>query len=100
MDQALPTTIIFASPGLKPDLRLRLFEKVELHVHSIILKLYSNYFRRFLDSPEKKLAPESALFKYEYSTVIDEDGTWALEPDSKVRYNSTTISLHYFEGMS
>lgn len=38
------TPIIFSSPGLTPDVRFKVF-KQEYHVHSIILKLYSNYFR-------------------------------------------------------
>ncbi|KAL2070504.1 hypothetical protein VTL71DRAFT_13530 [Oculimacula yallundae] len=71
--------IVYASPGLKPDVRIRILSDV-YHVHSIILKLHSNYFRRFLDSPEKTGTRASAEFEYEYVAVFDEDGTFALEP--------------------
>lgn len=74
---------VFFSPGLKPDTRFTVFEK-EYHVHSVILKLHSNYFRRFLDSPDKEAAPVDALFKYDYVSVVDKDGSWALDPVSKV----------------
>jgi len=82
----LPTTepIVFMSPGLKPDVRLMVF-KQEFHVHSIILKLHSNYFRKFLDSPDKSDTPASALFRYEYVSVVDEeDKSWALDVAAKV----------------
>ncbi|KAF5872471.1 uncharacterized protein Bfra_005831 [Botrytis fragariae] len=71
--------IIFISPDHKPDVRLMVF-KQEFHVRSHILKKGSNYFRKFLDSPDKqnKPASESDLFRYDYSTVVDEDGTWGL----------------------
>ncbi|KAE8442587.1 hypothetical protein EG329_003074 [Mollisiaceae sp. DMI_Dod_QoI] len=79
--------IIFTSPGLKPDVRLNVLG-TDFHVHSIILKLHSNFFRRFLDSPDKHPAPDSALFRYEYSSVIETDGAsavkWVLEPGRKV----------------
>jgi hypothetical protein len=71
--------VIFKSPGLKPDVRLRLFGIREFHVHASILKLHSNYFRKFLDSPEKTPAAPSALWKYDYVSVVDEDGEWGLE---------------------
>jgi hypothetical protein len=79
-----PAPFIFVSPGLKPDTRLKVF-KQEFHVHSLILKLHSNFFRKFLDSPDKPEGPASRYFQYEYVSVIDDDGMWALEPAAKVR---------------
>ncbi|TGO48389.1 hypothetical protein BOTNAR_0478g00070 [Botryotinia narcissicola] len=80
----LKTPIIFIFPGREPDVRLMVF-KQEFHVHSHILKERSIYFRKFLDSPDKqdKPVPDSALFRYDYSTVVDEDGTWGLEAVTK-----------------
>ncbi|KAF7872696.1 uncharacterized protein EAF02_008767 [Botrytis sinoallii] len=71
--------IIFTSPDHKTDVRLMVF-KQEFHVHSHILKKGSNYFRKFLDSPDKQNIPisDSDLFRYDYNTVVDEDGTWGL----------------------
>jgi hypothetical protein len=70
--------IKFTSPGLKADVRLRVLD-TDLHVHSVILKLYSIFFRKFLDSPDKEGSfPGSAEFKYEWVTKIDEDGSWHL----------------------
>jgi hypothetical protein len=71
--------VIFNSPGLKSDVRLTVF-KQEFHVHSAVLKLYSAFFRTFLDSPDKSPAPASALFRYDYVSVIDDDGGgWRLK---------------------
>jgi hypothetical protein len=55
-------------------------------VNSFILKLLSNFFRKFLDSRDKAGGPSSALWQYEYVSVIDEDGMWALEPTAKVSH--------------
>ncbi|CAG8955890.1 hypothetical protein HYFRA_00008740 [Hymenoscyphus fraxineus] len=83
--------------GLKPDVRLLVFDQ-EYHVHSTILKLHSNYFRRFLDSPDKTGEPASANFQYEYATVVDDDGTWALEPANKIKDPVFTFErLHLLE---
>jgi hypothetical protein len=71
--------IVFQSPGLKPDVRLTVCGQ-EFHVHSVILKPHSNFFRKFLDSPEKEAAPPSSPFKYDYASVTDADGFSGLEP--------------------
>jgi hypothetical protein len=76
--------IVFKSPGLKPDSWLNVFSQ-EFHAHSAVLKLYSAFFRTFLDSPDKTPAPASALFQYDYVSVVDDDGTWGLEPAKMVR---------------
>ncbi|KAF7945862.1 uncharacterized protein EAE97_004900 [Botrytis byssoidea] len=80
----LKTPIIYIFPGRQPDVRLMVF-KQEFHVHSHILKEGSIYFRKFLDSPDKQDAPgpDLALFRYDYSTVVDEDGAWGLEAVAK-----------------
>ncbi|TVY85651.1 hypothetical protein LAWI1_G008232, partial [Lachnellula willkommii] len=69
--------------------RLVVFDQ-EFHVHSVVLKLYSAFFRKFLDSPDKATAaaaaaaganhpsiasPQSIVsskFKYEWVTKLDE----------------------------
>ena len=88
--------IVFKSPGLKPDVRLTVFDQ-EFHVHSTLLKLYSAFFRTYLDSADKAPAPSSAVFRYEYVSVIDEDGTWGLEAASKVRtFSNPPLSFNSF----
>ncbi|CZR63411.1 uncharacterized protein PAC_13308 [Phialocephala subalpina] len=79
-----PPPITFVSPGLQLDARLLVFDQ-EYHVHSLILKLHSAYFRRYLHSAEKdgEAAYAAAQFKYDYVSVIDEDGVWGLEPADK-----------------
>jgi hypothetical protein len=74
--------IVFSTPGMKPDTCLQVFSKV-FHVHSILLKLHSAYFRTFLDSPDKSLDLNGA-FRYDYVSVVDLDGTWGLEVKAKV----------------
>lgn len=44
--------IVFRWPGLNSDTRLTVFSQ-EFHVHSVLLKLHSAFFRKFLDSPDK-----------------------------------------------
>lgn len=83
-EHGLSPATVFKSPGLEPDVRFNIFEH-DIHVHSIILKLHSSYFRTFLDGPDK-LPPNPSTatsFKYEYVAVIDEDGAWGLEAASK-----------------
>ncbi|KAL3425289.1 hypothetical protein PVAG01_02080 [Phlyctema vagabunda] len=65
------------SPGIKPDTRLQVFTKT-FHVHSIILKQHSRFFRTFMDSIDKSTAP-AGLWKYDYVAVCDDDGYWGLE---------------------
>ncbi|TVY80280.1 hypothetical protein LSUE1_G007023 [Lachnellula suecica] len=83
--------IIFQSPGLQPDVRLTVFH-TEFHVHSVLLKLHSAFFRKFLDSPDKAPAVDQVVnrsvaapasitptrFKYEWITEIEAEGTWHL----------------------
>ncbi len=100
------SAIIFHQPGLKPDVLLRVFD-VDYHVHSIILKPHSAFFRKFLEpsnTPAIKpatvgtefhelsgtITPASASatsvnllppsFRYVWITKIDHDdpGKWHL----------------------
>ncbi|KAM0143542.1 hypothetical protein ACHAO1_000643 [Botrytis cinerea] len=77
----LPSPIIFLARGVNADTRFTVFRQ-QFHLHSSGLKHHSNYFRKFLNSADKSPAPASALFKYDYCSVIDEDGSWALMPAS------------------
>lgn len=85
--------IIFSIPGQTPDVLITAFGQ-PYHVHSTILRLHSHYFRRFLDSPEKSHCEANGNFKYQYTSVVDEDGEWGLEPvgpdNDKVRVVSNT----------
>jgi hypothetical protein len=77
---------VFVSPGLQPDVRLKVFGTWEFHVHSVILKLYSAFFRKFLDpaNKEEETTP-GTHFKYEWVTEIDDDGTgWHLISESSL----------------
>ncbi|KAA8564724.1 hypothetical protein MFRU_013g02350 [Monilinia fructicola] len=73
--------IMFKNPGHVADVRITVFGQ-EYHVHSVILRLYSNYFRRFLDAPNRKAPAIYAPFAYEYAAIMDDDGEWGLEPVS------------------
>ena len=87
-ESSLSNITKFSAPGLEPDVRLRVFDKWEFHVHSVILKLYSAFFRKFLD-PSNKLEDSSlntsSQFKYEWVTEIDDDGEgWHLISESSI----------------
>ncbi|TGO50541.1 hypothetical protein BCON_0181g00080 [Botryotinia convoluta] len=91
--QGPPSPIIFLARSVKADTRFTVFRQ-EFHLHSSGLKHHSNYFRKFLDSADKQPAPAYALFKYDYRSVIDEDGSWALMPASdspEITYQQMTL---------
>ncbi|KAF7903039.1 hypothetical protein EAF00_002941 [Botryotinia globosa] len=71
-----PQVVTFSLPGQQPDTRITIFQLKELRVHSSILKLYSPYFRKFMDSPDKESASPSAMWKYEWTAKVEEDGSW------------------------
>lgn len=67
--------IAFHAPGLKPDVCLKVFDQ-DYHVHSVLLKLHSEFFRKFLDSPDKVALGNNSTggFTYTLITKVDEDG--------------------------
>jgi len=73
-----PIVYKLPDPSLKPDVRLDVFDQ-QFHAHSAILRIYSAFFRTFLDSPDKTSPLASASFRYDYVSVVDDDGTWGLE---------------------
>jgi hypothetical protein len=82
-----PAPIIFNAP----DMSIQVFHQT-FHVNSTILKIHSDFFRTFLDSPDKTAASTSAApkFKYEWVTEVDKDGTgWVLTAKEK-----SLVSLH------
>ncbi|CAG8980147.1 hypothetical protein HYALB_00013502 [Hymenoscyphus albidus] len=74
-----PAPIVFPILGLKPDVHLQVFHQA-FHVHSLALKMSSEFFRKYLDSPGKVAStpPINSEFAYKWVTQIDEDGTWSL----------------------
>lgn len=76
-DQEKRQVVKFFAAGLKPDVRLKLFRTSEYHVHSVLLKIHSGFFRAFLDSPEKEF-PASSKFAYGWVTELDDEGGWHL----------------------
>lgn len=77
--------IAFKLPDAKPDVRFRVFDTTEFHVHSVLLKIQSAFFRKFLDSPEKVAASGSTPFRYEWVSQIDDDGSWSLVASDAVK---------------
>jgi lipocalin len=70
--------ISFATAGIKPDTSITVFDQA-FHVYSLFLKIHSTFFRKFLDSPEKKgNTSTNPAFQYEWVTKVDDDGTWSL----------------------
>ncbi|KAF7859485.1 uncharacterized protein EAF02_010933 [Botrytis sinoallii] len=69
--------------GQLPDTRFRLFEKIEIHAHSPLLKMHSAFFRKFMDSPDKVPSRAGAAFVYEWVDEVDDDGSgWHVVADS------------------
>lgn len=90
--------IIFKLPGMKCDTRLLVFDQ-EFQVHSMILKLHSAFFRKFLDSAEKQNLPPPSTssfypsFKYNWVTAVDGDDGEGWHLVSSNEYVSTLCSL-------
>ncbi|ESZ95767.1 hypothetical protein SBOR_3874 [Sclerotinia borealis F-4128] len=63
--------IFYKLLGHQVDVNLRVFNS-EIHCHSLILKIGSAYFRKFLDSADKYATPYDPNFKYQYVTIQDD----------------------------
>ena len=50
-----------------------------------MLKLYSAFFRRFLEYPDPN-ASKNDQFGFNFESVVDDDGEWGLEKGRKVSY--------------
>lgn len=78
-----PKTIVLTARGLESDVRLHVLNYTIFHVYSVVLKMNSAFFFKFLDSAEKTTlqavtAPISGRFKHDWVTKVDDDGTWSL----------------------
>ncbi|TVY78172.1 hypothetical protein LSUE1_G004187 [Lachnellula suecica] len=77
-----PGPFTFTVPGLESDMRIEVFKQVFL-VNSIVLKAASEFFRKFLDSPDKAKA-SSGAYQYDWITLVDKDGkSWFLTAREK-----------------
>ncbi|TGO39693.1 hypothetical protein BHYA_0049g00290 [Botrytis hyacinthi] len=101
-----PQVVKFSISEQKPDTRITLFQFKELHVHSSILKLYSAYFRRFMDSPDKVPAPSGAKWKYDWIGEAEEDGSWFVvaktgreSKEQQQDVDLNTLSIEAFENI-
>ncbi|QSZ36367.1 hypothetical protein DSL72_006243 [Monilinia vaccinii-corymbosi] len=71
--------VVYTLSNHDADVKLKIFDELEFHVHSTVLKTHSAFFRRFLDSPDKVSKNQNlGKFKYVWVSVIDEDGSWSL----------------------
>ncbi|TVY89682.1 hypothetical protein LAWI1_G003079, partial [Lachnellula willkommii] len=78
----------YSLPDTPPDVHLRVFYQ-DFYVHSSILKKHSAFFRAFLDSSDKALSGTSpnTKYKYDWTSHVDKDGTWALICSTKLNAN-------------
>lgn len=94
--------VAFRASGMQADVRIRIFER-EFHVHSIVLRLYSAFFRTSLDSADKgESGSERGSWRYDYVSVMDPDGGWGLEVAKKVHNshsNANPPADHKFKGL-
>ncbi|RDL32968.1 uncharacterized protein BP5553_08407 [Venustampulla echinocandica] len=88
--------IVFTRHGMKPDTLLKVFG-LEFHVHSVVLKINSKFFHKFMDPDNGVVVvpPASSPFKYEWYTKIDDgDKDWCLSAQSELR----DVDLSGFKG--
>jgi len=93
----------FTGRGFVPDVQLNVFGTL-FHVHSIILKLQSHYFFKYLDAPGSPapVSPAPVLgttFKYNWTTkVVDGGKDWMLVSNNdKVWLLTSEKSEHSFQ---
>lgn len=86
---------------MKCDTRLLVFRQ-EFQVHSMVLKLHSAFFRKFIDSAEKKDQVAQDGFSYNWTTSVDEDqkgwhlistNDYKVSTQNKCRGNDPNLSL-------
>lgn len=68
---------------MRLDVRINVFDR-EFHVHSVVLRLYSNFFRKLLDYTDQNPAPGMDGFLYDYVSVMSPDRGWRLDLAKKV----------------
>ncbi|KAF7919809.1 hypothetical protein BELL_0052g00090 [Botrytis elliptica] len=76
-NERIAEPIILRQPGFVNDVRLNVFGQV-YYAHSVILKLKSKYFRSTFKWG-KNHATQSGKFRYDFTSVVDEDGFWLME---------------------
>ncbi|TVY39026.1 hypothetical protein LSUB1_G004583, partial [Lachnellula subtilissima] len=85
--------IVFTAPGLGPDMSIEVFKQI-FHVNSLVLKVHSEYFRTYLNSPDK--APASSIsgtFRYNWVTLVDEDANgWSLTAKENFMFSQIKTS--------
>ncbi|KAH6711270.1 hypothetical protein BKA61DRAFT_577729 [Leptodontidium sp. MPI-SDFR-AT-0119] len=112
--------VVFTTPGYQTDVRLTVFDQ-DFHVHSVLLKIHSAFFRKFLDSPDKvpqvtvanlsvsgdistpagasRISCSGAppVFKYHWITEIDGDNSagWYL---TAAKSNNSQANFSTFSG--
>jgi hypothetical protein len=82
--------IVFQSPGLKPDVSLKVFD-VEFHVNSTLLKLHSAFFRTFLDSADKVTSASTNI------TANADSGNGSTSDTTPPEVSATRESMVYGE---
>ncbi|KAG9233547.1 hypothetical protein BJ875DRAFT_442136 [Amylocarpus encephaloides] len=82
--------IVFTSPGKKADTRMMVFNQ-EFQVYSEGIKMNSMFFQKFFGHQNQ--ATSTSVFKdwkYEWFTMIEEDGGWCLTSDPKGHEENST----------
>ncbi|KAE8450707.1 hypothetical protein EG329_006052 [Mollisiaceae sp. DMI_Dod_QoI] len=77
--------IVFTLRKAKPDVRFFVFDQ-EYHVYSAVLKVGSEFFQKYLE-PSGGIAPTSTspLFRSDWYTDVEDDGSWHLSSDVSIR---------------
>lgn len=87
--------IVFESPGLKADLYLKVFNQ-EVHVTSIALKLYSGFFRTFLElSGGTKPYSNKPEFTSQWFTQLEDKDENTNKYTSWVLSSDHNVSIEY-----
>ncbi|CAG8980149.1 hypothetical protein HYALB_00013504 [Hymenoscyphus albidus] len=85
-----PAPIVLARRNMHPDVHLQVFDQ-QFHVHSMALKMHSEFFRSFFDSADKNQPASDPEFKYMWVTKVDDDGNWSLV------WEHAKVCLNYIE---
>ncbi|PVH75276.1 hypothetical protein DL98DRAFT_466661 [Cadophora sp. DSE1049] len=94
-----PLVVKLTLPGFTADTRLKVFS-VKFHTHSMLLKIHSAFFRKFLDSPDKlKSKTGGSAFKHEWVTQKQPDDIVEFKKpiDSEVLHFKMLLQAMYNE---
>jgi hypothetical protein len=76
--------VTFTVPDLPPDAKLEIYHRT-FEVHSMVLRLYSGFFRKFLANKKVRSDESNSSSGFVHHLVVKDDGdVWGFQPVEQV----------------